>query len=121
MAWRFRSGAPVTVQIVDRIRVDILSGVYPRGSAFPTVRGLATEAAVNPNTMQKALLLLESEGLLVTRGTAGRWVTDSEETLGAARLAVKDKAVGAIIRDAREAGIGLDELIEKIKKGWETK
>ena len=72
-------------------------------------------------TMQKALLLLESEGLLVTRGTAGRWVTDSEETLGAARLAVKDKAVGAIIRDAREAGIGLDELIEKIKKGWETK
>ena len=118
MAWRFRSGISVTSQIIDRIRTDIFSGVYPRGSAFPTVRQLATEAAVNPNTMQKALLLLESEGLLVTRGTAGRWITDSAEQIEAARCAAIDRLVGEMIDDAREAGIGLDELVEKIKKGW---
>ena len=120
MAWRFRSGVSVTAQITERIRTDIFRGAYPKGSPFPTVRQLATEAAVNPNTMQKALLMLEREGLLVTRGTAGRWVTDSAEQLEAARCAAIDRLVCDMVDDAREAGIGLDELIEKIKNGWST-
>ena len=118
MAWSFHSGVSVTVQIVDRLRTAILGGEYPTGAPFPTVRSLATEAAVNPNTMQKALALLEGEGLLVTRGTSGRWVTDDAEAIERARLAQLERFVGVMIDEARRTGIGRDELVEEIMKGW---
>ena len=118
MAWSFRSGVSLSVQIVDRLRTDILSGKYERGSAFPTVRQLAAEAAVNPNTMQKALMLLESEGLIVTRGTAGRLVTDDPVVIERARRLECDKFVASVIREARSAGLCRDAFIEEIKKGW---
>ena len=79
LAWKFKDGIPLTVQISDRIRQDILRGEYRAGEAFPTVRQLAAEASVNPNTVQKALVILENEGLLVTLGTAGRTVTEDGE------------------------------------------
>lgn len=118
MAWSFRSGVSMSAQIVDRLRKDILGGVYPQGSAFPTVRQLAKDAAVNPNTMQKALMLLENEGLLVTRGTVGRLVTDDAEALERARLLELDSFVASVIKDARAASLGRAEFIELIEKGW---
>ena len=117
MAWSFRSGVSLTVQIVDRLRSEILRGVYPRGTAFPTVRQLAADAAVNPNTMQKALSLLESEGLLVTHGTAGRCVTDDENILERAHRLALEKFAAAVVDEAINAGISREELAEYIMKG----
>lgn len=120
MAWSFRSGVSLSVQIVDRLRADILGGAYPPGTPFPTVRQLAREVAVNPNTMQKALILLESEGLLVTHGTAGRLVTDDGGIIDRARQLELDKFVASVIREAKGSGIECSELVEKIKKGWKN-
>ncbi len=120
MAWSFRSGVSLSVQIVDRLRADILGGAYPPGAPFPTVRQLAREVAVNPNTMQKALILLESEGLLVTHGTAGRLVTDDGEIIDRARQLELDKFVASVIREAKSSGIECSELVEKIEKGWKN-
>lgn len=119
MAWSFRSGIPLTVQIVDKLRSDILRGVYESGSAFPTVRQLATEAGVNPNTMQKALLLLEAEGLVTTRGTARKLVTVDGEVIREAKRRELDKFVAEVVKEAKAKDIDCHELINYIEKGWE--
>jgi len=118
MAWKFESGIPLSQQIVEKLRRDVISGEYPPGSLFPTVRQLAFSASVNPNTMQKALLLLEEEGLLVTLGTQGRIVTSDLDAIAQAKIRCTENEIGAMIRRARELGITRDELIKYIRKGW---
>ena len=76
MTWQFRGHSPVYRQIVRHIRADILNGCYQPDEQIPPVRQLAMEAGVNPNTMQRALAQLETEGLVRTERTAGRYVTE---------------------------------------------
>lgn len=76
MAWQFHSGRPIYTQLLEQIRIRIISGSYPLGSKLPSVRDLASTAAVNPNTMQKALSELERSGLIYSQRTSGRYVTE---------------------------------------------
>ena len=85
MNWKFTGERPVYQQIMATIRGAILTGELSPGKKIPSVRDLAAEAQVNPNTMQRALTELEREGLLVSGGTSGRTVTTNEEILHAAR------------------------------------
>ena len=64
MDWTFRGDQPIYAQLISRIKQGIVSGDLPPGSRLPSVRDLATEAGVNPNTMQRALQELEREGLV---------------------------------------------------------
>lgn len=118
MAWMFESGKPLALQMADRLRWEILSGAYARGTQFPTVRALADMASVNPNTVQRALLLLEGEGLLVTKTTVGRFITEDEEILNVAREREKEKFVASLLVGAKEKGMECEELISYIRKGW---
>lgn len=120
MGWTFSADLPVYVQIVRRIRADILSGRYPANSPFPSVRQLAFEASVNPNTMQRALCELENEGLLVTHGTAGRVVTGDQTVLAAARRQATADALEELLRAAQALGISKAELLTFIEetKEW---
>lgn len=81
MPWNMSSERPIYLQLVDRIKRQIAAGTYSPGGRFPAVRELALEAAVNPNTMQRALAALEADGLLITSRTAGRTVTTEEELI----------------------------------------
>ena len=119
MAWKFEGGTPLTVQISDRIRQDILRGEYRPGDPFPTVRQIAADAAVNPNTVQKALTILEDEGLLVTLGTAGRSITNDDEKIREAKERASVSFVKSVIEDARLLGYSQDELIDKIRRIWQ--
>lgn len=94
MVWKFAGNKPVYLQIMEHIRGAILVGEYPPGARIPPVRDLAAEAKVNPNTMQRALVELEREGLLISCGTVGRFVTDDRAVLDG----MKEKAVDAITR-----------------------
>lgn len=85
MRWKFTGGSPVYQQIMATIRGAILTGELPPGNKIPSVRDLAAEAQVNPNTMQRALTELEREGLLVSGGTSGRSVTQDKSILSAMR------------------------------------
>ena len=78
MNWKFAGDRPVYQQIMAAIRGAILKGELPPGGKAPSVRDLAAQAQVNPNTMQRALTELEREGLLVSGGTSGRSVTQDE-------------------------------------------
>ena len=81
MNWKFSGDRPVYQQIMENIRGAILRGELSPGGKIPSVRDLAAEAQVNPNTMQRAMTELEREGLLISGGTSGRTVTENPEVL----------------------------------------
>ena len=85
MAWNLDSDRPIYAQILERIQRQIVSGEYAPGTKIPSVRELAAQAGVNPNTMQRALQELESRGLLQAQRTAGRTVTADDAALHALR------------------------------------
>ena len=85
MNWKFTGDRPVYQQIMAAVRGSVLKGEWKPGQKVPSVRDLAAEAKVNPNTMQRALTELEREGLLVGGGTSGRTVTTDGEILNAMR------------------------------------
>lgn len=115
MAWHFTSRAPVYLQIVSRIRADILSGVYKADEQIPSVRQLAFEAGVNPNTMQRAFAVLEDEQLFVTRGTIGRFITTDTAALDKAREALRRETVDRLLEEAKSVGLEPDQLVEAIR------
>ena len=75
MAWALINDRPIYLQLMERIQTDIVSGKYKPGEKLPSVRELALDAAVNPNTMQKALSELERIGLVYSQRTSGRFIT----------------------------------------------
>ena len=81
MPWELKNDRPIYAQLIEQIQLRIVSGVYPAGSKLPSVRDMAADASVNPNTMQRALAQLESEGLLYTQRTNGRFVTEDEKRI----------------------------------------
>jgi GntR family transcriptional regulator len=78
MNWQFNSEAPIYSQLIGQIRQGIVSGAFPPGERLASVRDLASEAGVNPNTMQRALTELERDGLVYSQRTAGRFVTEDQ-------------------------------------------
>lgn len=116
MAWQFNSREAVFLQIAARLRGEILCGKYPPDSQIPPVRQLALEAAVNPNTVQKALAHLEEEGLLHARGTVGRFVTSDPAVLDAARAKMRRDAVRSWLAEAAALGMTRAELIHYIEE-----
>ena len=98
MNWKFTGDRPVYQQIMAAIRGAILTGELPPGKKILSVRDLASQAQVNPNTMQRALTELEQEGLLIGGGTTGRSVTEDEAVLSAAR----EEAIQELARDCAE-------------------
>ena len=78
MPWNLNSDKPIFIQIIEKIQTDIISGEYHPGDKLPSVRELASIAAVNPNTMQKALTELERTGLVFSQRTSGRFITEDQ-------------------------------------------
>ncbi len=119
MAWHFSSDKPVYLQIAERIRRSVLAGSYPAGSQIPTVRQLALEAAVNPNTVQHALAELESEGIIIAKGTIGRYVTEDRQVLENCRKRLAEELVHGFIESMAQLSISEEQVIEMIKEARE--
>ena len=98
------------------MRAEIVNGTYRADEQIPPVRQLAFEASVNPNTMQKALSMLEEEGLLHARGTVGRFVTSDAAVLNTAGNRMRRETVRSWLAEAKALGISKEELIQFIKE-----
>lgn len=109
MVWKFTGDRPVYMQIMEHIRGAILVGAYPPGARIPPVRDLAAEAKVNPNTMQRAMAELEREGLLISCGTVGRFVTDDPAILQQMRNTAIDAMVRASAAQFRALGLTMEQ------------
>lgn len=104
MPWIFSGDKPIYTQLVERLQLRIVTGEYPPGSRLSSVRDLAAEAAVNPNTMQRALSELENMGLVYTQRTAGRFVTEDGEKIAALRQQLGREKVRRFLAEMRELG-----------------
>ncbi len=116
MPWQFNHTEAVFLQIANRLQREILSGKYAPDEQLPTVRQLAAEAAVNPNTVQKALSHLEDEGLLYTKGTLGRFVTPDLDVIERAREHMRRETVRSWLSQLHELNISTEELIHYIRE-----
>ena len=118
MDWKLTGDRPIWMQLKEQITQRIILGEYPMGSRLPTVRELATEAGVNPNTMQRALAELETDGLAESNRTAGRLVT----TDAAAVERIRSRMAGKCIDDFYEGmgQLGYDRAAARKKLEEET-
>ncbi len=115
MEWNFRNDQPIYSQLTQRLTEAIVSGIYAPGEKLPSVRDLAVEAGVNPNTVQRALSELEREGLVFSQRTAGRFVTENENMIVNAKLRIADERVGTFLRSMKTLGCNKEEVISLIE------
>ncbi len=112
MTWDLSSDRPIYTQLIEQIELKICSGIYEVGSKMPSVRELAAEASVNPNTMQRALSGLEDTGLLYSQRTTGRFVTKDIDLIRKTRAKIAKEHIKEFFNKMSELGFNNDEIIE---------
>lgn len=112
MNWKFSADRPVYQQIMATLRGAVVTGEFPPGGKVPSVRELAAQAQVNPNTMQRALTELEREGLLVGGGTTGRTVTEDVDTISTLRRQILEELAREFMEKCKVFGISPREAGE---------
>lgn len=116
MDWKLTDDRPIWLQLSEQMARRILTGVYPPGSRLPSVRELAAEAGVNPNTMQRALAQLDQDGLTHAGRTAGRQVTQDAAVLEAARRGEARAVIGQYFDAMAELGYPRSEAAALLKE-----
>lgn len=111
MAWSFTNDRPIYVQISERIISSILSGEYSMGERLPSVRDLADTAAVNPNTVQRAMGELEAMGLVENQRTTGKFVTEDSEKISLAREQRGEKIVREFFKQMADLGFDRENAL----------
>lgn len=111
MAWNLDSDRPIFLQIVERIQMDIISGKYSPDDKLPSVRDLAGEAAVNPNTMQKAFTELERAGLVYSVRTSGRYITEDTTMIEALKTSLAKEKINEFLELMQKLGYKNDEIL----------
>ncbi|MCI7792350.1 MAG: GntR family transcriptional regulator [Lachnospiraceae bacterium] len=119
MAWVLNSDRPIYTQILERIQTRIISGIYKPGEKLPSVRELAAEASVNPNTMQKAFAELERSGLIQTQRNSGRTVTEDTDMIKQVQTQVALSQVQSFFSTMTQLGFNKEEILAFVKKAAE--
>lgn len=114
MQWNLSDDRPIYLQLMETITAAIASGTLAAGSRLPSVRELAAEAGVNPNTMQRALAELEREGLLYSQRTAGRFVTDQSEQITQKRKEIAMEQIRIFLSSMRDMGYTSEQTLQLI-------
>lgn len=116
MSWNLSSDRPIFLQIIERIQMDIISGIYKPGDKLPAVRELASIASVNPNTMQKALSELEKTGLVYSQRTSGRFITEDANMIEELKQKMAAEKIEEFFETMKMLGISHEEAIQLIVK-----
>lgn len=116
MAWKFSSDKLIYLQIAERIILSVISGEYAPGAQIPSVRQLALMAAVNPNTVQHAFAELENEGVIISKGTVGRYVTDDTEIIENCRKKTAEQTVNTFVDSMQTIGLEKDEIMKMLEE-----
>lgn len=114
MAWELNSDRPIYSQLSDEIKTRIICGRYQPNEKIPSVRELAMEAGVNPNTMQRALMELERSELIITRRSIGHMVTDDTQLIEKAKYDTAINAIQQFFHQMNELGYSDEQLLQLI-------
>lgn len=120
MKWHFTNDAPIYSQLMEQIKVGIVTGEFTPGSKLPSVRDIAMEAGVNPNTMQRAMAELEREGLVYSQRTSGRFVTEDELVIQRLKHSLALGHVENFLNSMRSIGFSRDEIVALLSQGTES-
>ena len=118
MAWILDDSRPIYLQIEALIKTNIIAGVYQPGQKLPSVRDLAAEAAVNPNTMQKALTELERSGLVYTQRTSGRFITEDISKMTELKEQLAREQIQLFLKNMEQLGLSRDDIRRLLEKEW---
>ena len=116
MHWQFSNDAPIYTQLIAQIKIDIVAGAFPPGERLPSVRDLATEAGVNPNTMQRAMTELERDGLVYSQRTAGRFVTEDRAMIEAAKRSLAERHIKTFLEAMIRLGYQREEMLSLLRQ-----
>ena len=116
MAWELKSDRPIYTQLLDYIKIGIISGKYLPGDKLPSVRDLAEEAAVNPNTMQKALVELERLGMVFTQRTNGRYITEDVDMIKNLKESIAREHIAEFFEAMKKLGFSKAEILQILEK-----
>ena len=116
MQWKLSDGRPIYVQLMETITAAIASGTLAAGSRLPSVREMAAQAGVNPNTMQRALAELERDGLLYSQRTAGRFVTDQSDRITQKRKELAMQQIRIFLSSMKEMGYTSEQTLNLIQQ-----
>ena len=120
MSYDFETGTPIYLQIIEKIKADIISKKYLPNDKLPSVREFSIELKVNPNTVQKALSELENEGLIYTERTNGKFVTKDEDKIITAKENMVKKLIDEFTLKMQKLGLNENEISKIINKEWEN-
>ena len=120
MNYTFDNERPIYIQLVEKLRIEIVSGKLKPGERIASVRELAFTTKVNPNTMQKALVELEGEGLIYTERTNGKFITTDQNLIEKAKKELAKENVNKYISDMNNIGITFEESIKYLQE-WRGK
>lgn len=116
MSWNLDSSRPIYTQIIERIQLDIIAGTYAPGAKLPSVRDLASEAGVNPNTMQKALSELERTNLVHSARTSGRFITEDTTMIEKMREELASTQIQEFFEKMKQMGFDHKKTLQLIEK-----
>lgn len=114
MAWKFDEKSPIYAQIAQHVKMQIVSNQIKSGDQLPTVRDYAEESGVNPNTMQRAFIELEREGMVYSQRTAGRFVTQDTELIAKMRHEVAQTELSNFVSNMLKIGFNKDDIIPEL-------
>ena len=111
MPWEFQDHLPIYAQPMDTLKRRIITGRYLPGEKLPSVRELAAEAGINPNTVQRAFSELEREGLIYTQRATGKYVTENADEIKSARQALAKTQVAEFLSNMQSLGYSVGDVI----------
>ena len=116
MKFVFDNKLPVYIQLLEQLKTTIVTGRFAPGEKLPSVRELALEAKLNPNTVQKALAELEAERLIYTERTNGKFVSTDKAVLENAKNSLANEALTNYLKTMKNLGFDREQASEFIKK-----
>ena len=115
MKWNLNEDRPIWIQLKEQLGRQIVTGRFQCGQRLPSVRDLAKEAGVNPNTMQRALSSLDQEGLTVTNRTSGRCITTDEAVISSLRQDIARSIINHYLESMAEMGYDKEAAVKMIR------
>lgn len=116
MKYIFDNERPIYIQLVEIVRIEIVSGKFKKGQKLPSVRELALTMKVNPNTMQKALAELENEKLIYTERTNGKYVTEDEKLIEKTKKQLAQEKVNNYLSSMKDIGISYELAVKYLQE-----
>lgn len=116
LSWELVNDRPIWVQLIEQLTRRIVSGEYPPGARVPSVRDLAAEAGVNPNTMQRAFAELERLELIRTQRTAGRTVTEDIARIEQEKRRLAQAGIDAFWQALAQLGYDRAQALELLRQ-----